>query len=160
MMFPNRPRLKLGRPRSRGTLLETDVPCSYSEFYPMSESAYPWRSRPTTLNGLLILQDMGSAFSDGMEKATDPGGGAEAGARSVATEAQAARVGRKNPVRRLWRCQVARRDAPASMDVGAKGLGVLCIEAGCRAFMRRSIRYSLGCFRALHAMRARRGTSF
>jgi len=23
-----------------------------------------------------------------------------------------------------------RRDAPASMDVGAKGLGVLCIEAG------------------------------
>jgi hypothetical protein len=28
-----------------------------------------------------------------------------------------------------------RRDAPASMDVGAKGLGVLCIEAGCRAFI-------------------------
>ena len=28
-----------------------------------------------------------------------------------------------------------RRGAPASMDVGAKGLGVLCIEASCRAFM-------------------------
>jgi hypothetical protein len=28
-----------------------------------------------------------------------------------------------------------RRDAPVSMDVGAKGLGVLCIEAGCRAFV-------------------------
>jgi hypothetical protein len=28
-----------------------------------------------------------------------------------------------------------RRDAPASTDVGAKGLGVLCIQVGCRAFI-------------------------
>jgi hypothetical protein len=28
-----------------------------------------------------------------------------------------------------------RRDPLASMDVGAKGLRVLCIEVGCRAFM-------------------------
>jgi hypothetical protein len=44
---------------------------------------------PEWLNGPLVLQDVCvSAFSDRMEKATDPAEGAEAG---VATAAQAAR---------------------------------------------------------------------
>jgi hypothetical protein len=36
-----------------------------------------------------------------------------------------------------------RRDAPASLDVGAKGLGVLCIEAGCRVLMAEQVQSGL-----------------